>query len=360
MQLTRQRKEDLVDELAQKMEDNPVVGVLDMHSLPAKQLQEIKKELVGEVDIQMTRKTLIARALDQADREDITDLKENDATQPALLFTDTNPFSLFQLIQAKKTSAAASGGETAPSDVVIRDGMTDLGPGPMLGKIQALGANTSVEDGNIKIENSAVAVEAGEVIDADTAEVLNALGIEPLEVGLDLKLVYENGEVFGRDVLDIDIAGYQEDIASAASGAFNLAVNAGVLTPETAPHVLQQAVRKARNLAVNGGIIAEDVIEDLLRKASGEASALDGQVDWDAAPVEEEDTDTDEDAEDDATEVDPEDSASGEETEEEEDAGEDDADTVDADTADDDEDDNDATDEASEQTEDEDAKGGDN
>lgn len=363
MQLTRQRKEALVDELAQKMEDNPVVGVLDMHSLPAKQLQEIKKELVGDVDIQMTRKTLIARALDQADREDITDLKETDAIQPALLFTDTNPFSLFQLIQAKKTSAAASGGETAPADVVIQDGMTDLGPGPMLGKIQALGANTSVEDGNIKIENSAVAVEAGEVIDADTAEVLNALGIEPLEVGLDLKLVYENGDVFGRDVLDIDIETYRSDLKAAASGAFNLAVNAGVLTPETAPHVLQQAIRKARNLAVNGGIIAEDVIEDLLRKAAGEASALDGQVDWDAAPVEAADAEDDAEDADDEQEPD-EDGEAGEASEgpgeTQEDADEDDDDTADADTEDDDADDNDVTDEASEQTEDEDAKGGDN
>lgn len=333
MQLTRQRKESLVDELARKMEDSPVVGVLDMHSLPAKQLQEIKKELVGEVDIQMTRKTLINLALERAGREDITDLKENDAVQPALLFTDTNPFSLFQLIQAKKTSAAASGGEVAPSDVVISDGMTDLGPGPMLGKIQALGANTSVEDGSIKIENSAVAVEAGEVIDADTAEVLNALGIEPLEVGLDLKLVYENGEIFGRDVLDIDIDQYRSDLEAAASGAFNLAVNAGVLTSETAPHVLQQAVRKARNLAVNAGVIDADVIEDLLRKAAGEAGALDRTVDWDAAPVE-----------------DSEDNKASEEEEGDEDA--------DAD-ADEDEG-NDVTDEASGQTEDEDAKGGDN
>lgn len=343
MQLTRQRKEALVDELARKMEDNPVVGVLDMHSLPAKQLQEIKKELVGEVDIQMTRKTLINLALEQADREDIEDLKENDAIQPALLFTDTNPFSLYQLIQAKKTSAAASGGEIAPSDVVIQDGMTDLGPGPMLGKIQSLGANTSVEDGKIKIENSAVAVEAGEVIDDETAEILNALGMEPLEVGLDLKMVYESGEVFGKDVLDIDIEEYRDDIASAASGAFNLAVNAGVLTGETTPHVLQQAVQKARNLAVNAGVVDEEVIEDLLRKAAGEADALDAHVDWDAAPVDEGDA-TDEGEE--ATE-----------DEEEEEPEEDEDDTMDADDS---EGDNDATDQASGQTEDQDAKGGDN
>ncbi len=285
MQLTRERKEELVDEMAEKIEDYPVVGMLDMHSLPARQLQEIKKELVGEAEIQMSRKTLIRRALDAADREDIEQLGEGDAIMPALIFTEKNPFSLFKLIQAKKSSAAASGGEVAPADIVIEAGQTDLDPGPMLGKIQEYGAQTSVEDGKIKVENDAVAVEAGEVIDADTADVLNQLGMEPLEVGLDLKLVYEDGEVFDRSVLEIDSEEYHSDLAAAASGAFNLAVNAGVMNSRTAQPALQQAVGKARSLAVEAGIVAPDVMDDLLRKGAGQAAALDEALDLDAVEV---------------------------------------------------------------------------
>ncbi|MDY6774055.1 MAG: 50S ribosomal protein L10 [Candidatus Nanohaloarchaea archaeon] len=151
MQLTRKEKEETVTVLEEKMEDYPVIGILDMHSLPARQLQEIKKELVDEAEITMARKTLIELALEEADREGIEQLEENDAVQPALIFTQKNPFSLFKLIQEKKSSAAASGGEEAPSDIVIESGMTDLDPGPMLGKIQEMGAGTSVEDGKIKV-----------------------------------------------------------------------------------------------------------------------------------------------------------------------------------------------------------------
>jgi large subunit ribosomal protein L10 len=292
MQLTRQEKESLVDELATMMDEYPVVGMLDMHSLPARQLQEIKKELVGDATIKMTRKTLIHLALEQSDRENITDLQENTAIQPALIFTDSNPFSLYKLIQEKKTSAAASGGEIAPNDIIVEAGLTDLDPGPMLGQIQELGAQTAVEDGKIKVENDAVAVEEGAVIDTDTAEILNNLGMEPLEVGLDLKVVYQDGEVFDKDVLAIDADDYRQDLEAAAGRAFNLAVNAGYITEQTAVPMLQQRATKARNLAINGAVINAETIEPLLSKAADHARGLDSQVDRDAVDLGD-DTDAD-------------------------------------------------------------------
>ncbi|MFB6077181.1 MAG: 50S ribosomal protein L10, partial [Candidatus Nanohaloarchaea archaeon] len=238
MQMTRQEKEDLVEDLAGKIDDHPVVGILDMHSLPARQLQDIKKELVGDVEIRMTRKTLIERALDAAETDGVDALADNDAVMPALLFSDGNPFSLFQLIQEKKSSAPASGGEIAPTDIEVPDGKTGLDPGPMLGRLQSLGAETSVEDGEIAVADPVIAVEAGETIDADTAEILNNLGIEPLEVGLDLKLAFADGEVFDRDVLEIDTDEYRADVETAASQAFALAVNAGVMNDATAETVI--------------------------------------------------------------------------------------------------------------------------
>lgn len=349
MQLTRMEKEELVADLAARIDESPVVGVLDMHSLPARQLQEIKKELVGDVDITMTRKTLIERAVAASGREDIDALLDNDAIMPALLFTEKNPFSLFKLIQEKKSSAAAQGGEIAPTDIDIPDGSTGLDPGPMLGKIQELGAPTSVEDGKISVDQSAVVVEAGEEISADVAEVLNALDIEPLEVGLDLKLVYEDGETFGRDVLEIDVDDYRSDVESAAAQAFNLAVNAGIMTDETREPIVQDAVRKARNLAVNAGILDEEVIEDLVRKASGEASALDAELDLDSVDIDEEpDGDGAGDGSDEA------DGADAADTDEETGEGSDDQDDGDEEPSDDDdeaEEDNDVTENAGSETE---------
>ncbi|MDY6774056.1 MAG: hypothetical protein SVS85_02550 [Candidatus Nanohaloarchaea archaeon] len=122
-------------------------------------------------------------------------------------------------------------------------------------------------------------MEAGEVIDSETAEVLNALGMEPLEVGLDLKLVYEDGEVFDRGVLEIDTEEYREQVETATGHAFNLAVNAGYLTERTAPSVVATAAGNGRAVAVEAGVLAEEVVEDIVRKAAGEASAVDAELD---------------------------------------------------------------------------------
>lgn len=279
MKLSRQDKERLVDEMAERIDSSQVVGILDMHSLPAKQLQEIKKELVGDADIRMSRKTLMELAIEKSDKENIEELKDNTAIMPAFIFSDSNPFTLYSIIKEKKSAAAASGGEIAPSDVIIPDGDTGLGPGPMIGRIQQLGAPTSVEDGTIHVQQEAVAVEEGEVISADAADILSKLDIKPLEVGLDLKLVHEDGEVFDKKVLDVDTDEYRQDIEAASAQAFNLAVNAGYLTATTAETVLIQELRKARNLAVNATVYEEDVIEDILRKAHGQAASLDGQID---------------------------------------------------------------------------------
>ncbi|MFB6143982.1 MAG: 50S ribosomal protein L10, partial [Candidatus Nanohaloarchaea archaeon] len=43
--LSREQKEEIVESLKQRIEEKPVVGILDMHNLPSKQLQQMKKEM---------------------------------------------------------------------------------------------------------------------------------------------------------------------------------------------------------------------------------------------------------------------------------------------------------------------------
>jgi large subunit ribosomal protein L10 len=303
MKLSRADKEAIVEDLTERINESQVVGILDMHSLPAKQLQQIRKDMKEYADIRMARKTLMELALEASDKDAIEDLKDNKAIQPAFIFSEENPFKLYKIIKDSKTAAAASGGEIAPSDVVIEEGDTGIGPGPMIGKLNQLGAQASVEDGSIKVMQEAVAVEEGEVIDDETADILNQLGMEPLEVGLDLKLVHEKGEIMGKDVLDIDEDSYRQDIEGAAGQAFNLAVNAGYLTAQTAEPIVVDELRKVRNLAVNAALEEKEVIEDILQKATGEAQSLESQLDLEEVEDDGDDTDEEADAEDDQEEA---------------------------------------------------------
>ncbi|MFP4038827.1 MAG: 50S ribosomal protein L10, partial [Candidatus Nanohaloarchaea archaeon] len=243
--MTREQKEEKVEEFRQKIEDYPVIGILDMQSLPSRQLQQMKKEMKEFADIKMSRKTLMQIAIEEAEKEDIEKLEDNDAVQPAFIFSNKDPFQLYSLIKKNKTSAAAQGGETAPSDIEVPEGDTGIGPGPMLGKLQQTGAQVQVQDGSIHVQEPATMIEKGDTITGEDAEILNQLGLEPLEIGLDLDIAYSEGELFTAEELDIDTEEYRTDVETASSLAFNLAVNAGIINETTASAIISEATQKA-------------------------------------------------------------------------------------------------------------------
>lgn len=322
-QMTREQKEQKVEEFREKIERYPVIGILDMHNLPSKQLQELKKDMKDFADIKMSRKTLMDIAIEKADKEDISKLEENNAVQPAFIFSEKDPFQLYSLIQKNKTSAAAQGGEEAPNDIEIPEGDTGIGPGPMLGKLQQAGLQVQVEEGSLHIQEAGTLVNAGEEITADDAEILNQVGIEPLEIGLDLKVAYSEGQLFQAGDLDIDEEQYRKDVEAAAAAAFNLAVNAGHTTERTAPTVISQAVQKAKNLSINEGIATEETVEDILATASSNAKGLDSQLDLEEAETEEEESDTEDEAGEDSDEEEEAENETGDNQEEAEESGED-------------------------------------
>ena len=293
-QMTREQKEQKVEDFKSKIESNPVVGILDMQNLPSRQLQQMKKEMKEFADIKMSRKTLMDIAIEKAEKEGIEQLEETDAVQPAFIFSEKDPFQLYSLIKKNKTSAAAQGGEISPSDIEVPEGDTGIGPGPMLGKLQQTGAQVQVDDGSIHVMQSATMIEKGDTITADDAEILSQLGIEPLEIGLDLDIAFSGGELFTAEQLDIDEEEYRSDVESAAGLAFNLAVNAGVINETTAGTIVGEASRKARNLSISEGIPTEDTIEEILAHASSNAKGVDSQADVEAVEdSEDEDEDSD-------------------------------------------------------------------
>ena len=287
-QMSREEKERKVEEFKEKIEDYPVIGILDMQSLPSRQLQQMKKEMKAFADIKMSRKTLMEIAIDKAEKDDIEQLEDNEAVQPAFIFSDKDPFQLYSLIKKNKTSAAAQGGEISPSDIEVPEGDTGIGPGPMLGKLQQTGAQVQVDDGSIHVMQSATMIEKGDTITADDAEILNQLGIEPLEIGLDLDIAFSDGEIFTAEQLDIDTDEYRADVESAAGLAFNLAVNAGIVNETTAGTIVGEAAQKAKNLSISEGIPTEDTIEEILAHASSNAKGVDSKVDTDSVDLEDE------------------------------------------------------------------------
>ncbi|MFB6086261.1 MAG: 50S ribosomal protein L10 [Halodesulfurarchaeum sp.] len=275
-----------VDELVSVIESHDSVGIIDVEGIPSRQLQEMRAELYGTAALRMSRNTLLRRALDEVD-EGLEDLVPYLSGHVGLVGTDENPFTLYQKLEQSKTAAPISAGEIAPKDIVIEEGDTGMAPGPFVGDLQNVGAAARIDEGSIKVLEDSVVAEAGDRVTQDLAGVLGELGIEPKEVGLDLRAVYADGVLFESEELEIDVEEFRADFQSAAAAAHNLAVNAAIPTTESMPSLLAKASGEAKSLGLQAAIESPDLMDDLVSTADAQVRAIASRIeDTEALPDE--------------------------------------------------------------------------
>ncbi len=269
------KKKSIVQKLTADIQKSPVVGVVNLENLPAAQLQVMRSTLKKQkVSIMMARKRLLHRALEGSKKDNIAPLIEKMKGMPAVLLTASNPFSLYSTIQKNKSEASAKPGQAAPRDLVVKAGPTNFAPGPIISELAAVGIKTKVDQGKLAILQDTVIVKEGAIISQKVAETLKRLDIKPMEIGLDLVAVWENGLVFAAKQLHIDEVEYAQNITQAAQWAMNLAMEAAYPAAETIELLLQAALREAKALSIEQGILADLTADEILAKAEREALAV--------------------------------------------------------------------------------------
>lgn len=266
-------KERKIEELTKLIDAHSVVGVVNLYKIPSAQLQEIRKKL-KEAKIKMSKKTLIEFALKKSKKKNIKNLENFLKGQPALLFSETNPFKLFKFLNENKTPAPAKAGDIAPGDIVVREGDTGLLPGPAIGQLSEVGIPTKVQNGKIYIIKDTKVASKEDVITPKLANVLNTLGMKPMEIGLDLVAAYEDGIVFGKEILKIDEKEFLERLERCVKRAIELSLESSYITKVTAALAIRESYLKARTLAKEANIYVKDIIEDLITKAYREGFIL--------------------------------------------------------------------------------------
>ncbi len=274
-------KKEEVQALAGLLKGSSVIGVVNIANLPAPQFQKLRSALRDKVTIKVGKRRLMKLALEKAKAEK-TGMERLEGylegIMPALMFSEENPFMLARLINQNKSTAPAKAGQKAPNDIWVRAGATPFSPGPVIGQLGALRIKTKIEGGKIHISEDSLIVPEGGMINASTASILARLGVEPMEMGLDLRAVYEAGEILAKNVLFIDEKKYRSDFTTAAARAFNLAFNAAYPTGETVPLLLATAHSEARALAISQDILTSDTATMLLSKAALQGAALKAQI----------------------------------------------------------------------------------
>ncbi len=272
-------KVEEVQEIKNLLQQYRAVGVASLQKVRAAQLQELRRKLEENAHLRVVKNTIVKRAIVECkDKPGLENLEEHLAGSNIFLFTNLNPFKLVLILEKSRVRTTAKSGDIAAFDVTIPTGNTGLPPGPIISQFTAVGLPTRIEAGSVWVSRDTIVVRKGEIITARLASVLSKLGIKPVEVGLALKTVYDEGLILIEEQLRLDLSEVRRSIEEAHAYSFNLSLKAAYPLPENIISLLQIVHNEAYRLAINAGILTRDTIADLLRKAHTEMLSLSARL----------------------------------------------------------------------------------
>ncbi|KAJ5142637.1 uncharacterized protein N7515_001424 [Penicillium bovifimosum] len=204
------------EKLRSLLDTYSTIFIVGVDNVSSQQMHEIRISLRGEAVVLMGKNTMVRRALKGfvAENPEWERLLPHVRGNVGFIFTNGDLKSIKEKILANRVAAPARAGAVAPDDVWVPAGNTGMEPGKTA-FFQALGVPTKIARGTIEIVSDLKLVEAKTKVGASEATLLNLLNISPFTYGMTIAQVYENGQCFGAEVLDIT----DEQLLSAFSKA---------------------------------------------------------------------------------------------------------------------------------------------
>jgi len=285
-----ENKAGYFEKLKGLLEEYSSIFIVGVDNVSSQQMHEIRHALRGEGVVLMGKNTMVRRAI----KGFVTDAPEYERLLPhvkgnvGFVFTNCDLKVIRDKILANKVAAPARAGAVAPADVYIPAGNTGMEPGKT-SFFQALGVPTKIARGTIEITTDLKLVEAGTKVGASEATLLNMLNISPFTYGMGISQVYDQGNTFPPDVLDIEESQLLKAFSSAITtiACISLAANFPTL-----PSVMHSVVNSYKNvLAVALGTDYSwpeiDELKDRIANPDAYAAAAPTETVAAAAPVEE-------------------------------------------------------------------------
>jgi large subunit ribosomal protein L10 len=272
-------KAEEVEEIKNLIQQYKAVGVASLQKVRAAQLQELRKKLEKSANLRVVKNTIVKRAIAECkEKPGIEKMEEHLSESNIFLFTNLNPFKLALLLEKSRVKTTAKAGDVSAFDVIVPAGNTGLPPGPIISQFTAAGLPTRIEAGSVWVSRDTLVAKKGDIITARLASVLSKLGIKPVDVGLTMKVVYDEGLILTEEQLRLDLDEFRRSVEEAHAYAFNLSLKAVYPLPENIALLLQTAHHEAYTLALNAGIPTRDTIADLIRKAHTEMLSLSSRL----------------------------------------------------------------------------------
>jgi len=237
-----------VKELGNLIKSKKTILIASVKNIPGSQFQEIAKKLRGKAVVKVPKKSLILRAINSSEKEEVKKLEEKIDEGFAILFSDLDSYELAGELINSTSPAKAKPGQEAPEDIEIEAGPTDLVPGPAISELGALGIQIQIEKGKIHIKQSKVIAKKGEKISKGAADLMAKLGIKPFKIGFIPLCAFDTKENKLYSEINIDKEGTVAKLKEAYSRALPFAVEIGYATEETIKFLLAKAVAQANKI----------------------------------------------------------------------------------------------------------------
>jgi len=243
---TRAEKEKYFVKLKELLSKYPSIFLVNVDNVGSNQMHQIRQALRGKGVVLMGKNTMVRRAL----RTILSEYPQFEKLLPhvkgniGFVFTADDLKDIREIIIANKVSAPARAGAYAPLDVTVPAGNTGMEPGKTA-FFQALSIPTKIARGTIEIVSDVKVVFAGTRVGSSEATLLNMLNISPFTYGMTVVQIFDQGNSFSPDVLDID---EKELIDRFLSGIKTIAAISLALNYPTIASVSHSLVNAYKNL----------------------------------------------------------------------------------------------------------------
>jgi len=279
-------KQKQVSEIAEQIAKAKTLMIVSIKSLPSKQFQEIKKALRGQADVRVAKKNILTRALKEFGKDSILPLKDYVQADCAFIISNKEGYELAGILSQKKTPVFAKAGQIAVDDIEVKEGPTDLVPGPAISELGSLGIQIAVEDGKISIKANKVVVNKGQEIKENAAALFQKLNIQPFSIGLEPVAIYdvESEKIYTNIKIDSEEA--RDELTRAANKALGFAQKIVYYCKDTIGYFLGKANAEGKKLEEFENKVEEKTDNSERDKEEGSESSSDEKSSEEAQKLE--------------------------------------------------------------------------
>jgi len=232
------------------MDDYPKVISFSMNLVGSKQLAIIRRMLRGKAEFLFGKNTMLRKVLrDKVEQDSQAEPEKAEKLNNMMSLIEGNVGLLFHnedikemrdLVEAQTIPCAAKVGIVAPCDVMVTAGPTGCDP-TQTGFFQMMEIPTKINRGQVEIVSDVTVIKKGEKVGGSQAALCAKLSITPFAFGPQSVRVYDDGDVFSAEVLDITDEMIEQGFVCALRKASALCMAIDLPNSVSVPHYIYKA-----------------------------------------------------------------------------------------------------------------------